>query len=130
MGNANHTVACIQISWGVASDIRYKCVYGCVPHGKDFLKGINPIKYSFKDKETGEVTDTRVRYGFSAQEVLALEGDEPIITNNSNPDNLGLTHDYMIPVLVNAIKELDAENTTLKAEIAAIKAYVGITTNI
>jgi hypothetical protein len=121
MGNANHTTACIQIAWGVASDIRYKCVYGAVPYGRDFLRGVNPIKYSFKDKETGEVKDPRKRYGFSAQEVMSLEGDEPIIVNNSDPDNLGITHDYMIPVLVNAIKELDQENQDLKARIEALE---------
>ena len=112
----SHTTACIQIAWGVASDIRYKCVYGNVPYGRDFLRGVNPIKYSFKDKETGEIKDPRKRYGFSAQEVLALEGDEPIIVNTSNPEYLGITHDYMIPVLVNAVKELDTELTEVKQE--------------
>jgi hypothetical protein len=121
MGNANHTTACIQIAWGVASDIRYKCVWGNVPYGRDFLRGVNPIKYSFKDKETGELKDPRKRYGFSAQEVLELEGNEPIIVNNSDPNNLGITHDYMIPVLVNAIKELDTENQDLKARIEALE---------
>jgi len=43
-------------------------------------------------------------------------------------EKLGLTNDYLLPVLVNAIKELDQENTLLKAEIAAIKAHVGIST--
>ena len=129
MGNSSHTTACIQISWGVASDIRDKCVYGNVPHGRDFLRGVNPIKYSFKDRETNEVTDDRVRYGFSAQEILELEGEENIIAQDKNPDKLGLTHDYLIPVLVNAVKELDQENQELKAEIAAIKAHIGITTS-
>jgi len=128
IGNASHTTACIQIAFGVASDIRDKHVFGCVQHGRDFLRNINPIKYSFKDRETNEITDERVRYGFSAQEVLELEGDENIIVQNINPDKLGITHDYLLPVLVNAIKELDAENTLLKAEIAAIKAHVGIST--
>jgi hypothetical protein len=121
MGNSSHTTACIQIAWGVASDIRYKCVWGNVPYGRDFLRGVNPIKYSFKDKETGELKDPRKRYGFSAQEVMSLEGDEPIIVNNSDPDNLGITHDYMIPVLVNAIKELDAEVTSLRQELNDLK---------
>ena len=121
MGNADHTVACIQVAWTVASDIRHKCVYGEVPYGTDFLKGVNPIEYAFKNSETGEVTDTRKRYGFSAQELLELEGDNPIIVNDSNPDSYGVNYDYMIPVLVNAVKELDAENQQLKAEIASIK---------
>ena len=121
MGNFDHTVACIKISWGVASDIRYKCVWGNVSHGRDFLRNINPIKYSFKDIETGEVTDPRKRYGFSAQEILALEGDDPIIVNTQNPDNYGITHDHIIPILVNAIKELDAENKSILARLEALE---------
>jgi hypothetical protein len=124
MGNFDHTVACIKISWGVASDIRYKCVWGNVSHGRDFLRNINPIKYSFKDIETGEVTDPRKRYGFSAQEILALEGDDPIIVNTQNPDNYGITHDHIIPILVNAIKELDAENKSILARLEALESPV------
>jgi len=59
---------------------------------------------------------------------MELEGDNPVITNHMTEEKLGLTNDYLLPVLVNAIKELDAENTLLKAEIAAIKAHVGIST--
>ena len=113
MGNADHTVACIQIAWTTASDIRYKCVWGNVSHGKDFLRNVTPIKYSFIDHETQELTDTHKRYGFSAQEVLALEGEDPVIVSDKNPDNLGMNYEYMIPVLVNAIKELDAENVVI-----------------
>jgi hypothetical protein len=130
MGNNDHTCAAIKIAWTVTSDVRDKHVFGCVPHGRDFLKGINPIKYSFKDRETNEITDETVRYGFSAQEVMELEGDAPVITNFMNGDeNLGLTHEYMIPVLVNAIKELDAENTSLNIRLEALEAHVGIATN-
>jgi hypothetical protein len=122
MGNANHTNAFIQIAWTVCSDIRDKKVFGAVPHGRDFLKGVNPIKYSFKDRETDEVTDETIRYGFSAQEIMELEGDEPVISNYMDgEEHLGFTHDYMIPVLVNAIKELDAEVTSLRQELNDLK---------
>ena len=124
MGNADHTCAAIQIAWTVLSDIRYKCVWGNVSHGKDFLRNINPIKYSFKDIETGEVKDPRKRYGFSAQEILALEGDEPIIISTEDPDNYRITHDHIIPVLVNAIKELDAENKSILARLEALENAV------
>jgi len=129
MGNANHTLACIQIAWSAVSDIRDKHIYGLVPHGRDFLRKINPIKYAFKDRETNEITDDRVRYGFSAQEVLEQEGAESVIVNDSNPDKLGITGEYMIPVLVNAIKELDAENTLLKVRLQALEERVGITSS-
>lgn len=121
MGNSFHTNACIQIAWSVASDIRYKCVWGNVPYGREFLKGVNPIEYSFIDYDTEEVTDNYRRYGFSAQEILELEGDNPIITKTDNPDKLGLTYEYFIPILVNAIKELDAENKSILARLEALE---------
>ena len=54
------------------------------------------------------------KYGFKAQEILALEGDNPVIINNDDIDNLKLTSAHLIPVLVNAIKELKAEIELLK----------------
>ena len=130
MGNAGHTVACIQIAWTTASDIRYKCVWGNVSHGRDFLRNVTPIKYSFVDHETKEVKDPNKRYGFSAQEILALEGEEPIIVSDKNPDNLGMNYEYMIPILVNAIKELDVENQELKMRLKTLEDKVGITTQL
>jgi hypothetical protein len=129
MGNSFHTTACIQIAWTTPSDIRYKCVYGDVPHGRDFLRGVKPIKYSFKDKQTGELKEDKIRYGFSAQEILSLEGENNIIVDDSNPDHLGLTHEYLIPILVNAVKELDAENQELVRRINEIENIVGISSN-
>jgi len=122
IGNDNHTCAAIKIAFTVTSDIRDKHVFGCVQHGRDFLRNINPIKYSFKDRETNEITDEIVRYGFSAQEVMEQEGDDPVITNFMNgEEKLGLTNDYFLPVLVNAIKELDQENTTLKTRLETLE---------
>lgn len=126
IGNNDHTRACIKVNWSVPSDIRYKCVWGSVPHGREFLRGVNPIKYSFKDEDTNDIIDDTVRYGFSAQEILALEGDNPVIVSADNPERYGLTSDHMIPVLVNAIKELDAENTNLKQRLEAIEQRLGI----
>ena len=124
MGNADHSCAAIQVAWTVISDIRDKCVYGDVPHGRGFLQNINPIKYSFKNRETNEVTDERVRYGFSAQEVAELEGDETIIASKSNIDKWGVTHEHLLPVLVNAIKELDVENQELKERLSSLEEKV------
>lgn len=123
MGNGSHTNALIQVAWTVVSDVRDKCVWGQVQHGRDFLRDINPIKYSFKDRETDEVTDKTVRYGFSAQEVMQLEGDEPVISNFMNgEEKLGMTTEYMIPVLVNAIKELDQENNQLNQRLDILES--------
>ena len=122
MGNCNHSNACIRISWSVVSDIRYKCVWGNVTKGKSFLNSITPIEYSFKDRYTEELTDNIRRYGFSAQEILELEGDDNVIVSNNNPESLGLTSDYLIPIIVNAIKELSAENQALLARVEALES--------
>ena len=121
MGNSSHTCAQIQVAWTAVSDIRDKCIFGKVPHGKGFLNQVNPIIFSFKDRETGQLTDEKKRYGFSAQEILELEGDEPVLVGNGNPEKLGLTAEYIIPILVNAIKELSAELDTVKLEIEELK---------
>lgn len=115
MGNSSHTCAQIQIAWTAVSDVRDKCIFGPVPHGKGFLNQINPITFSFKNRETDTVTDIKKRYGFSAQEILSLEGNDPVLVGNDNPDKLGLTTEYLIPILVNAIKEMSQEIDTLKA---------------
>ena len=122
MGNSSHTCAQIQIAWTAVSDARDKCIFGGVPHGRGFLQKINPIKFSFKDRTTGCLTDVRKRYGFSAQEVLQAEGDEPIIVSDDDPEKLQLTADYMLPVLVNAIKELSDEVENLKARIVTLES--------
>jgi hypothetical protein len=111
MGNTSHTEAFIKIAWTVVSDARDKCIFGNVPHGRSFFEKINPIKFAFKDRITGLIKDPegKQRYGFSAQEVLEAEGNNPVIVSDDNPDLLQMTSDYMIPILVNAIKELSAE---------------------
>jgi hypothetical protein len=124
MGNNAHTCAQIQIAWTAVSDCRDKCIYGAVPHGRGFLQNIEPIEYSFKDRVSGCVTDPegKRRYGFSAQNVLAAEGDAPVVVSADNPDKLQITSDYMVPILVNAVNELSAEIEALKARIAVLES--------
>jgi len=123
MGNDAHTCAQIQIAFTVVSDERDKCIFGAVPHGRGFLQQINPVKFAFKNRNTGCLSDAvgKYRYGFKAQEMLAAEGDKPVITSADNPDKLQLTSDYLVPVLVNAIKELGAELDALKERVALLE---------
>ena len=118
LGNTSHTCAQIQVAWTAVSDARDKCIYGAVNKGLGFLKDVNPIEFAFKDRATNElIGDGKKRYGFSAQEILSLEGDKPVIVSNDNPDKLFLTNDYLVPVLVNAIKELNAKVETLESKV-------------
>ena len=119
MGNSSHICAQIQIAWTTVSDARDKCIYGSINRGLGFLKNVNPIEFAFKDRTTGELKDPegKRRYGFSAQDILALEGDQPVIVSTENPDQLQMTNDYLIPILVNAVKELSAQVDELKSRL-------------
>ena len=123
MGNDAHTVARIKIAWSTTSDVRDKCIYGSIQRGLGFLRGISPIEYHFKDRCTGEITDIlhRRRYGFSAQEVLEVEGEDNVIVCDDDPDKLAMTNDYLLPVVVNAIKELADEVESLKERLALLE---------
>jgi hypothetical protein len=123
MGNSAHTCAQIQIGWTTVSDVRDKCIFGSVPHGRGFLQNITPIEFAFKDRETEEVTDPRNkrRYGFSAQEILELEGENSVIVSADDPEKLQVTTDHLLPVLVNAIKELSEEMDQLRARVEILE---------
>jgi hypothetical protein len=123
MGNNSHACAQIKVAWTVVSDCRDKCIFGKVPRGRGFLEKLEPIEYAFKDRETNEITDPpgKKRYGFSAQDILELEGDDKVLVSDEFPEKLNLTQDYMIPILVNAFKELSEDVENLKKELAALK---------
>ena len=114
LGSTTSTNAYIQIDWTVTSDLRDKPNIETVPHGLTFINQITPIKYNFKTSREDETINGSKKYGFSAQEILALEGDNPIIVDNEDTNNLKMTNAHLIPVLVNAIKELKAEIDELK----------------
>ena len=84
--------------------------------GLDFVNQITPIEYRFKKSREDDTPTGLTKYGFSAQEILELEGENPVIINNQDADNLKLTSAYLVPVLVNAIKELKARIEELENE--------------
>ena len=124
LGNFNHTCAQIKVAWTVTSDERDKAIDPAgVPYGLAFVNQIEPIAYCWCDRATGEVTEDRKRFGFSAQNICALETStaEPIIVSADDPENLRFTDQMLLPVLVNAIKELSAKNDALEARIALLE---------
>jgi len=120
VGSTAVTNAYIQVAWTVVSDERDKTNFDLVPHGLDFVKQLNPVAFQFKESRDSDIPHGPVRYGFKAQDILALEGDDnAVIIDNENPDKLRYNGEALVPVLVNAIKELAAENAALKARLDA-----------
>jgi hypothetical protein len=124
LGNNLHTNAYIKVGWTVTSDERDKTCITALRHGSDFLEKISPVQFHWKDRDSGEVTDETPRYGFLAQEILAAEGVPAVIVDDNDPDNLKLRETQMIPILVNAFKELNAKYDALAEELAALKSQL------
>ena len=116
MGSTGVTNAYIQVAWTVVSDARDKTNFAPVPHGLDFVNQLQPTAYQFKEDRETDVATGIVRYGFKAQDILALEGDNPVIIDTEDLDKLRFTSDSLIPVLVNAIQELTARLQILEAK--------------
>jgi hypothetical protein len=100
------------------SDERLKNVLGPVEHGLDTLKQIEPVRYSLKSQPDIE------QLGFIAQQVQPLVPQSVFDTNEhiegepeDAPTKLGMEYVALIPVLVNAVKELSAEVDVLKAQL-------------
>ena len=121
MGSTAVTNAYIQVAWTVVSDARDKINFAPVPHGLEFVKALQPTAYQFRTARDSEETNGGVRYGFKAQDVLALEGANPVIVDNEDADKLRMIDTALIPVLVKAIQELSAEVDTLKQQLGALK---------
>ena len=75
---------------------------------------LKPISFQFKKSREDDTPHGTMHYGFKAQDILALEGDNNVIIDNEQPDHLKYKGEHLVPVLVNAIQELKAEIDELK----------------
>ena len=117
MGSTGVTNAYIQVAWTVVSDARDKTDFAPVPHGLDFVTKLKPTAYRYKIDRDATEGHGPVRYGFKAQDVLALEGDTPVVVDAEDADKLRFNDQSLIAVLVNAIQELKSELDELKAKV-------------
>jgi hypothetical protein len=114
------------------SDERLKDILGPVTYGLNEVLAIEPIAFTMKDDPS------LPKIGFSAQQVQPIvpeavydtkecidgytENEETKEqTPNSDRTKLAMEYTQLIPVLVNAVKELKAELDTVKAELATLK---------
>ena len=120
MGHTGITNAYVKVAWTVTSDERDKMNFSEVPHGLDFINKLQPIAFQFKIDRDTEKEDGPVRYGFKAQDILAIEGDNPVIIDNEDPDHLKYQGESLIPVLVKAIQLLSREVKALSGKVNEI----------
>jgi hypothetical protein len=117
MGNNNTTNANIKVAWTVTSDARDKTNILPVAHGLDFVSKLNPVSYQFVDDRINKKAVGDVKYGFLAQDILALEGNNPVVINNKDAENLKYNGESLVPILVKAVQELSAKVIALEAKL-------------
>jgi len=127
-----------------SSDLRDKTDIEDFTHGLDFVTKLNPKTYRW-DKRSWYVTGdesvldvtpdgskkkNKKHIGFLAQDVLALEKeigfandrDDMLVVNQTEDETrYGLKYERLVPVLVNAIKELKTQNEDLKSRIEVLE---------
>jgi hypothetical protein len=121
-GHTGITNAYVQVAWTVVSDSRDKTDFQQIPHGLSFVQQLNPVSFYFKESRESDVKTGIKRYGFKAQEILALEGDDPVIIDNEDSEKLKYNGEALVPVLVKAIQELSTALDAANARIAALEA--------
>lgn len=124
IGSTAVTNAYIQVAWTVVSDVRDKMNFAPVPHGIDFVKQLNPIAYQFQTTRGSNISNGPVRYGFAAQDILVLEGDNPVIIDNENPEKLRYNGESLVPVLVNALKEAITRIELLEKRLEKLESFL------
>ena len=121
VGNSsNSSYRIYAASWTNVSDGRDKKDVEELALGLDFVTSLQPVKYVWNYRD-GSAQNGNTDIGFIAQDLLKAQTDANAayagFVNESNPEQLAIAQSKLIPVLVNAVKELAAEVAELKAKL-------------
>lgn len=123
LGNSSITsLRCAVTSITSISDERDKSEIKDLEYGLAFIDALQPREFVWDNRpeldEDGEEfyssNKGKKDFGFIAQEVQELDNDTLRLVYDSNPDKLELSYGKLVPILVQAIKELKAEVELLK----------------
>jgi len=138
LGDSNISTANIKVNWTTTSDLRDKADVEDLAVGMDFIKAIKPIRFVWDDRSLYEYVDEnggtsykpkdgslkkdKVFFGFGSQQIMEVEDSfgipQGVIVDRSDPEMYRLKETAFIPILVNALKELEAKVTTLENRLA------------
>ncbi|MDD4756947.1 MAG: tail fiber domain-containing protein, partial [Prolixibacteraceae bacterium] len=111
VGNAYKTEG--GTSWATSSDLRLKTVLGNYQKGLNEITALQPVRFRYLENNPRELSADIEQVGFVAQEVQKIfpeavsEAEDGYLDFNIHAINIAL---------VNAVKELKAENEQLKTE--------------
>ena len=131
IGNNSHAAAFIKVAFTVTSDERDKTDITDFTKGLDIIKSLRSVTYkwdmrsNYEDgKPDGSKKESKTHIGLIAQDVEKIEkangygdtNDNSLFIHKSDDgEKYSLCYEKLIPVLVNAIKELSVKVTALEA---------------
>lgn len=122
LGNSSiATLRCQVTSITALSDARDKKDVQNIPLGVDFIQRLRPVSFVWNTRDGAKVDVPE--FGFIAQELQSAQRDHgvtlPGLVHDVNPDRLEAAPGTLIPVLVKAVQELQAQIDVLKQQLAA-----------
>lgn len=125
LGNTSiSSLRCNVTSITSLSDERDKTNIQQLDQGLSFVKQLNPVKFEWDTRDGAKVGVKD--FGFIAQDLVKLEDsidghDWLNLTLRDNPEKLEATQGRLIPILVQAIKDLSENVETLQARIEELE---------
>jgi len=136
MGNNDVSDAYIKVAWNVTSDARDKTDITDFTPGLSWVTKLRPVTYRWDERSNysddlsivpdGTHKKSRLNLGLLAQEELEVEkehgygndNDDMLISHlSSDGSQYSMKYERLVPVLVNAIKELSAKVEELEAKL-------------
>ena len=123
LGNSSISVLrCAVTSITSLSDARDKTDIKDLSYGIDFIKSLTPREFTWNNRSEKDVNGNdfysenkgKKDFGFVAQEVQALDNDTLRLIYNSNPEKLEMSYGKLVPILVQAVKELTSRLEALE----------------
>jgi hypothetical protein len=130
IGNDSNTASYVKVDWTVTSDRRDKTDITPFTHGLSWINKLNPVTYRWDNRSfyengipDGSKKQQQLNIGLIAQDEIEVEkehgyGDtsENMIVSHVNIDgNYGMQYSRLVPILINAVKELSAKVAALEA---------------
>ena len=95
------------------SDARLKKNIHQLPYGLAAVMQLQPVAYNWIDEK-----DPGNKIGLLAQDVKKIIPE--VVTGREDRENLGMNYAELVPVLINALKELKQQETALRKKAAAL----------
>jgi hypothetical protein len=112
--------ACGSNPWSVCSDVRLKRDIRGIDGALDKIMRLRGVAFAWRTDEYPDMGfDDGGHYGVLAQEV---EGILPEVVRESVEGDKSVAYSELIPVLIESIKQLKAENQRLGERLAAVEA--------